>query len=59
MTKTEVDDRHLEGVVADAARARVAVAVAVEGQQPVDAPPVCLQPRRLVAPQRLLFIFLY
>ena len=43
----------LEGVLYDAARARLAVAVLVEGEQAVDAPAVRLAARRLVAPQRL------
>jgi hypothetical protein len=43
----------LEGVLDDTARARLAVAVLVEGEQAVDAPPVRLAPRRLVTPKRL------
>ena len=43
----------LERVGDDAAGGGLAVAVLVEGEQAVDAPPVRLAPRRLVAAQRL------
>mmetsp|Transcript_22439 Transcript_22439/g.53136 ORF Transcript_22439/g.53136 Transcript_22439/m.53136 type:complete len:225 (-) Transcript_22439:325-999(-) len=43
----------LERVVPDPVRPVVAVAVAVEGEEAVDTPPVRLHLRRLVAPQRL------
>jgi hypothetical protein len=43
----------LERVLHDAARARLAVAVLVEREEAVDAPPVRLAPRRLVAPERV------